>query len=337
MSLPIRHHFKKKQLSVIILLMVFQFIWGTDQAQSAEGKKKVPFESDKSQVQEKKRKRPGETLFDHPGFSISSLNEPPRPVTERVTVNNYFCEIKKSDDGEKVCVTFYRFGKKIRSDCLDSSYADIFIATSPPPGTDINGDGIPDLIVEYYTGGMHCCYGYGIFSLGNTLKLTDVLKGEHSPFEFKDLDGDRKYEAIGRDWTFAYWNASMAGSPAPEIILQLKDGRYRLAENMMKKPPPDHNELLELAAEFKGNALFYDESMQSLHWEAEWWAVMLELIYTGNGDLAWKFCDWFWPVSDQQSISKKYMAEKKKFLAEFKKQLKTSPFWPDLKKLNGWR
>jgi len=95
------------------------------------------------------------------------------------------------------------------------------------------------------------------------------------------------------------------------------------------KKSPNHNELLETAEEFRQTAVFNDESMRSLHWEARWWAVMLELIYTGNGDLAWKFCDWFWPVSDQQSISKTYLSDKKKFLTEFKKQLKMSPYWPD--------
>ena len=335
MSLAIRHHFNKKQLSVIILLMVFQFIWGTDQAQSVEGKKMVPFESDKSQVQEKNRKRPGETLFDHPGYSGSSLSNEPDLVTSSATIGDYFCESKKSADGKKVCMTFFKSGKEIRSDCVDSG-SHLSIIMSPPAGTDINGDGIPEIIVEHFSGGAHCCFEYGIFSIGKKLELISTLDGQHSSLLFKDLDGDRKYEAIGRDWTFAYWNASMGGSPAPEIILRWKDGRYRLAENLMKKPSPDHNGLLKLAKEFRDGAVFQDESMQSLHWEAEWWAVMLELIYTGNGDLAWKFCDWFWPISDQQSISKKYLADKKRYLAEFKKQLKTSPYWPDLKKINGW-
>jgi hypothetical protein len=102
------------------------------------------------------------------------------------------------------------------------------------------------------------------------------------------------------------------------------------------KKLPNRNELLKLAKEFRGDAVFEDESMRSLHWEAEWWAVMLELIYTGNGDLEWKFCDWFWPVSDQQSISKKYLADKKRFLAEFKEQLAESYYWTDLKKMNHW-
>jgi len=281
--------------------------------------------------------RPGEALFVHPGFTKSGGDD---PVTSRVTIGSYLCEIKESGDREKICVTFLRSGKRIRSDCADSSgllpaESIMSIIMSPPAGTDINADGIPEIIVRHFTEGAHCCYEYGIYSLGSTLELIDTLQGEHSSFKFKDLDGDGKYEAIGKDWTFAYWNASFAGSPAPEIILRWKNGRYRVAEDLMKKPA-NHNELLRLAKEFRKQAVFEDESMQSLHWEARWWAAMVELIYTGNGNLAWKFCDWFWPISDQQSISRKYLANKKRFLAEFKKQLTESPYWADIKKMNGW-
>jgi len=284
------------------------------------------------------QKRPGEALFDHPGFTKSDGDD---PVASRVTIGSYLCEIKGSADRDKICVTFLRSEEKIRFDCVDSSgllptESIMSIIMSPPAGTDINGDGIPKIIVRHFTEGIHCCYEYGIYSLGKKLELIDTLQGEHSSFKFRDLDGDGKFEAIGRDWTFAYWNASHAESPAPEIILRWKNGKYRFAEDLMKKPP-NHNELLKLAKEFRKQAVFEDESMQSLHWEARWWAVMLELIYTGNGDLAWKFCDWFWPISDQQVISKKYLSDKKRFLAEFKKQLNESPYWPDMKKMNGWR
>jgi len=284
------------------------------------------------------QRRPGEALFDHPEFKGS--DSPPVPVTSKVTIGDYLCEVKESADKKNICVTFYKSGKRIRSDCGESSgllstESMMAILMSPPAGTDLNGDGIPEIIVRYFSGGAHCCMEYRIYSLGKRLELINTLQGLHSYFKFRDLDGDGKYEAIGRDWTFGYWNASFAGSPAPEIILQWKDRKYRLAKDLMKKPP-NEKELQKLAKEFRRSALFTDESRQSLHWEAEWWAVMLELIYTGNGDLAWKFCDWFWPVSNQKSVGQIYLADKKKYLVEFKKQLKKSPYWADLKKMNGW-
>ena len=246
-----------------------------------------------------------------------------------------FVKLKESADGKHQCMTFSRNGKKIRSDCSDNGFFSIIM--SPPAGTDINGDGIHNIIVEYYSGGAHCCLQYVVVSLGKRLKLAAILNGEHSDLEFKDLDGDGKYEVIGRDWTFAHWHSSFSSSPAPEIILRWEDGRYRLAERLMKKEY-DRNLFLSTVEYFKDNAAVPEhEHSQSLYWQPEWWAAMLELIYTGNGDLAWKLCDLFWPVSEDPSIKKNWLADKKKFLAEFKKQLKMSPYWIDLKKLNGWQ
>ena len=52
---------------------------------------------------------------------------------------------------------------------------------------------------------------------------------------------------------------------------------------------------------------------------------MLDLIYTGNEDAAWKWFERAWP----DGVSKK--AE---FLKEFKEKLANSNFWPDVN-VNG--
>lgn len=108
---------------------------------------------------------------------------------------------------------------------------------------DITGDGIPDLIISEWEGGAHCCFNIHIFSLGQEFKRIAEIRGGHSAFEFKDLDGDGVYELLGRDWTFPYWETVFSSSPAPEIILRYKDGRYVLAIDLMKKSPPSHEDL----------------------------------------------------------------------------------------------
>jgi hypothetical protein len=50
---------------------------------------------------------------------------------------------------------------------------------------------------------------------------------------------------------------------------------------------------------------------------------MLDLIYTGHSDLGWKLFDGAWPAQ---------RAGKDKFLGDFCTQLRTSPYWADLKK-----
>jgi len=273
-------------------------------------------------------------LFDHPGFSPSSLSNSPA-TTEEAKVNKYTFKVRKKEDDGKVCMDIFRSGKKVRSDCSDS-IGHLAVIVEPAPGTDINGDEVPEVIVDNYTGGAHCCSAYAIFSLGKNLKLIDLLYGEHSYFNFKDLDGDGKYEAIGRDWIFAYWNTSFAGSPSPEVILRWKNGKYRLAADLMKKPPPAKKELLKITAKLKKNAELDEEKPEKLQWTPEWWAVMVKLIYTGNGNLAWEFYDWTWPAPKDKSSRKESLKEKRLFLNEFKKQLKKSYYWADLKKMNGW-
>ena len=33
-------------------------------------------------------------------------------------------------------------------------------------GTDVNGDGLPDVVVSAWSGGAHCCYSSGVYSVG---------------------------------------------------------------------------------------------------------------------------------------------------------------------------
>lgn len=58
-------------------------------------------------------------------------------------------------------------------------------------------------------------------------------------------------------------------------------------------------------------------------WKApsDLWGKMLDLIYSGNRDSAWKLLDMSWPANHPN---------KTEFLEEFKIQLATSPFYRDI-------
>ncbi len=338
--------FFMRLFNLLPVLFVALFFLGcsAETPQPSEERQKANSQAVLSQVQQKSSKTLGSSLLDHPGFtprfSGKSSHDSSLPTTKsenmidggRVTINEYSFESTKTEDG-KVCMTFYRSGKRIRSDCADRGFVDIL--SFPPPGTDINGDGVPDVIVGYFSGGAHCCSEYAVFSLGKKLKLLDVLNGEHSNFEFKDLDNDGKYEATGRDWTFAYWGTSFAGSPAPEVILRWKNGRYRLAEDLMRRKYA-RDEVLKIVDDFENDILPLSEDNKSLHVDTTISAAMLELIYTGNGNLAWEFVDRVWPIPDDDLLKKQWLSDKKKFLREFKVQLRKSDYWSDLKIMNGW-
>jgi hypothetical protein len=192
-----------------------------------------------------------------------------------------------------------------------------------PNGADVTGRGHPDMLVSFYTGGAHCCLLYYVFELEPVFRLIATLdagSGDHSRF----LRIDGRFYFVGADWTFSYWKSSFADSPAPGVIVGFVDnpngGGYHLALDKMSGPTPTPEEwssaLSEARNAFRENNPFSDGIGSRL------WGTMLDLIYEGHPDLAWRVFDESWPSN---------RAGKEKFLSDFCFQLKTSPYWPDLK------
>ena len=111
-------------------------------------------------------------------------------------------------------------------------------------GDDLNGDGIPDVVVQEYTGGAHCCTTWHIFTLSNPLRQIAEFEAQHSDlFPFADVNNDGKLELVKFDWTFAYWKASFADSPALRLYYTWRNGAYEFAPDLMRKPPLNADEL----------------------------------------------------------------------------------------------
>ena len=202
-----------------------------------------------------------------------------------------------------------------------------------PNGTDITGRGHPDMIVTQWSGGEHCCFKHYIFELEPELKIVAQIDDGDGDFaHFADLDGSRHFYYVGKDWTFAFWDASFEDSPAPTVILRFIDGphggAYHLAMDKMERPQPTPAEWSKAVAAARDaitqNSGFGDGIGSEL------WSNMLDLIYTGHSALAWKLFDQAWPAPkpDQKPDQK---PDKAHFLAGFCSQLKSSPYWPDLK------
>jgi hypothetical protein len=127
----------------------------------------------------------------------------------------------------------------------------------------------------------------------------------------------------------------MVDSAKPQIVLKYHDGSYHLATDLMKKPPPNAKELSERITVVR-QAMHTSENTPALR-NRQWadggvpssmWVYMLDLIYSGNGELALKFFDTVWPNSKQG---------KRAFLEDFQKVLTESPYWPEIKTFNGWQ
>lgn len=191
-----------------------------------------------------------------------------------------------------------------------------------PVGRDITGRGVPNLVLSAWSGGAHCCYTYHILELGETVRQVAALEVSHAgQSHFEDPDNDGKLKLVTADFTFAYWKASFADSPAPPVILEYRDGLYRLAGRLMLKPAPDEERLAGLA---KG--VSEAEAWQRNDLPAALWKIMLDLIYTGNADAAFRFADRAWPEA---------VTGKEQFLADFRAQLMLSPYWVEIRRMNA--
>ncbi|HTW81160.1 MAG TPA: hypothetical protein VME23_16545 [Terracidiphilus sp.] len=245
------------------------------------------------------------------------------------TVDNLTFRAYKNDVTGDACLQAFRNGMVIFRRTLgnDGSYTlgqpgDEY-GPAIPNGKDVTGRGNPDMLVSFYTGGAHCCLQYYVFELEPTFRLIATLDGGSGDgSRFQMIDG--KFYFVGADWTFSYWQASFADSPAPGVIVGFVDdpigGGYHLALGKMKKPQPTPEEWKEALSETR--SAFGQTNPFSGGIGSQLWGNMLDFIYGGHSNLAWKILDESWPARRKG---------KDNFLSDFCSQLKTSPYWLDLK------
>ena len=194
-------------------------------------------------------------------------------------------------------------------------------------GTDVTGDGKPNLILGHWTGEAGCCYRLEVFEVGSDFRQVAGIDVQHSAdAEFADVDGDGRLELIAEDWTFAEWHAASPATspatPAPQVILRFRDGAFHLAADVMHKPAPPDSTLWARAQQVLASPAWKNSGALP----ASLWGGMLDLIYSGNAAAAWNFCEASWPPG---------RAGKEDFLKEFRSQLSRSPYWMDLKTLQS--
>jgi len=192
-----------------------------------------------------------------------------------------------------------------------------------PLGLDVDatGDGRLDFVLQSYSGGAHCCYYTLILEREPEVAVLAEFDGAHSPVVLENLDGDPALEVRLQDWTFAYWKTSFSESPAPEVILKLQDGVYGGSPLLMRRLPPDK---AALDAEIKAMRTIILKAKKP---PPQLWGRMLDYVYSGNADTAFKLLDGAWPEG---------LPGKASFVLQFGAQLSFSPYWDTIAEMNGW-
>lgn len=222
-------------------------------------------------------------------------------------------------DGKRVWAdsdgVVYRVGHVYERTESEPGVADLRI------GTDITGDGLPDLVISRWSGGLHCCFDFFVFELQPKFRLLTMLQGGHSDHSsFQDLDGDSIPEFLTADWVFAYWQTSFAFSASPRIVLRYRDGQYQLALDLMKKQPQSDTEIDDAAREMcrirSGSELWDETHFGTLT------RHFTNLLYSGNHAEARRYL---------RGAFCGDVTEESAYLADFSKQIEKSRYWPELR------
>jgi hypothetical protein len=172
------------------------------------------------------------------------------------------------------------------------------------PGSDVNGDGIPDLVINGWSGGAHCCFTSWILSLGDDFRIMAEVTGGDSEPVFRDADGDPAIEVEVVDWAFAYWPGSFAGSPATRVVLDWTEGGLEPSPDLTSIPMPGQAALSEEAAKLRSDPSWQEDILYRPYKAV--FSRVLDLLYGGYEDLAWKFLEDSWggdPVSQIRLVS----------------------------------
>ncbi len=178
---------------------------------------------------------------------------------------------------------------------------------------DLNGDGVPELLVFAFSGGAHCCYTVHLFELSSPPRLIAAIDAQNGLglVEIPPPDPRAGQVCINLpDQSFDYWNAPHAASPMPSVLFRLRDHQLQVDLDRMLAPPPPADQLAATAA-----AVRQAMAPPGAPLDPALWATMLSLIYSGQETFAWTFADQAWPPE---------RPGKDAFLAEFRQLLARS-------------
>ncbi len=183
-------------------------------------------------------------------------------------------------------------------------------------GTDVNQNGVPDLVFSKWSGGAHCCHFLYIFELGKSLRKLASIDSKSNPIFLKDLNGDQVPEIEFWDGAIDDQFASFAGSPSGRVVFKYGHGSYNIAHELVIKPRPTAREVEKMIANSK-------VGFKQKSWELPYDLLesMMKLSYSGHLNLALGIANDSWP-KNRNGL--------KVFKKEFVASLKESPYWSSI-------
>ena len=113
------------------------------------------------------------------------------------------------------------------NDALQTSISETVFMFGSVELNDLDSDGTPEVLLQAYTGGAHCCMAITTYTWQEEA-FAPIYFGylDGGGGRFEDLNGDGLTEFVTLDNAFLYTFSSYAGSYPPSLILTFEDGEY---------------------------------------------------------------------------------------------------------------
>lgn len=175
----------------------------------------------------------------------------------------------------------------------------------PITGSDLNHDGSPDVVLEAYSGGVHCCWTYSFVSLSNPPRLLAEVMNE-ARFDFRR--GTKSTEVWTRDGGFDYFETSHVFSPMPRLVVHLRGRQWfnassahlrdydrQILEARRRLTP----QMIREFQNYKAGNLFAPEFDRT---KGLVLSIVVAYLYSGREALAWAELQNMWPIADRARI-----------------------------------
>lgn len=204
--------------------------------------------------------------------------------------------------------------KPCRAQLRDSDGRLIFeaadVAVSLLDVEDINGDGQPDLAIEGFSGGAHCCWTYYYVSLGSIPGLVGKIANTHGIAVLPKAELKHAVLATDDSGFDNFDGLCYACSPSRAIYLVLNQdkfetaGRYFAAEYDKSIAEARAQLTPEKLAQFRQSdpAANANPTWELNDVKSAVLSIVLGYLYSARQDQAWKELENLWPAADQQRI-----------------------------------
>lgn len=173
-------------------------------------------------------------------------------------------------------------------------------------GTDINGDGKPELVIIGYSGDLRCCFTYTVIGLGANARIVRKIES-HSPLTFeKQADGTVLIQ--GLDTSLDYFLVPHPLAVIPQVFLRLQGDALQDASAQFQ---PQYDRLIDEARgqltsadiekfrQSRYNDKMFTDQLLTVHRVL---TIVVNYLYSGREEQAWKALDELWPASDASRV-----------------------------------